>query len=151
VLGACALGLWFGVQLALPLRGFAYGGDVGWHEQGHRWAWRVMVVEKHGLLEYRVVDPATGRTWHVDPGDELTKRQQAMLAVQPDLILRHAHRIAERWRDVGVDVRVYADAFVAYDGRPSTRMIDPDVDLAAQADGLARYDWVLPAPAGDPP
>lgn len=152
IAGALALGLWFGVQLALPLRGYGYGGELGWHEQGHRFAWRVMVVEKTGWLEYRVVDGATGRTWHVDPGAWLTKRQQAMLAVQPDLVLRHAHRVAQRWRDAGIsDVHVYADVFVAYDGRPSTRMIDPTVDLAAIRDGLDRYDWVLPAPAGDPP
>ncbi|MBC8074323.1 MAG: HTTM domain-containing protein [Deltaproteobacteria bacterium] len=151
VLGALALGAWFGVQLALPLRSLAYPGNVSWHEQGHRFAWRVMVVEKTGWIEYRVVDGATGRTWWVDPSLELTRRQSAMLAVQPDLILRHAHRIAQRFRDGGVDdVQVYADAFVAFDGRPSTRMIDPAVDLAAVQDGLDAYAWVLPTPSTDP-
>jgi vitamin K-dependent gamma-carboxylase len=150
--GALALGLWFGVQLAMPLRGLAYPGEVGWHEQGHRFAWRVMITEKTGWLEYRVHDGATGRSWRIDPSAELTGRQAAMLAVQPDLILQYAHRIAARFDAGGVpDVRVHADAFVAYDGRPSARMIDPTVDLAAIEDGLAPYRWVLPAPAGDPP
>lgn len=140
---AIAIGLWLGVQIALPLRSLAYPGDVGWHGQGDRLAWRVMIVEKTGWLEYRVVDDASGRSWRVDPAEELGRRQVAMLATQPDLILGYAHRIADR---TGLDVRVFADAFVAYDGRPSARLVDPSVDLAAVEDGLATYDWVLPVP-----
>ena len=140
---AIAIGLWLGVQIALPLRSLAYPGDVGWHGQGDRLAWRVMIVEKTGWLEYRVVDDASGRSWRVDPAEELGRRQVAMLATQPDLILGYAHRIADR---AGRDVHVFADAFVAYDGRPSARLVDPTVDLAAVEDGLGTYDWVLPAP-----
>lgn len=140
---AIAIGLWLGVQIALPLRTLAYPGDVGWHGQGDRLAWRVMIVEKTGWLEYRVVDETTGRSWRVDPAQELGRRQVAMLATQPDLILGFAHRIAAR---EPAGVRVFADAFVAYDGRPSARLVDPTVDLTRVEDGLARYDWVLPAP-----
>ncbi|MCA9565864.1 MAG: HTTM domain-containing protein, partial [Myxococcales bacterium] len=51
--------LWFGaawlvVQLALPLRHWAYPGDVNWSEQGFRFAWRVMLIDKVGSVEYRV-------------------------------------------------------------------------------------------------
>ena len=42
----------------------------------------------------------------------------------------------------------YADAFVAVNGRPSARLIDPSVDLSAVEDGLAPKVWILPAPEG---
>jgi vitamin K-dependent gamma-carboxylase len=144
--GALALGLFVGMQIAMPLRA---PSDVGWHGQGDRFAWRVMIVEKTGFLSYRVVDEASGRSWSVDPGQTLTRRQLAMLAVQPDLILAYAHRIAQRTGLPGV--HVYADSFVAYDGRPSARMVDPTADLAAIDDGFARWPWVLPAPTDPPP
>ena len=49
-----ALALHFGAQLLLPLRHHIYGGDHGWHEQGFRFAWHVMLVEKTGVVTYRV-------------------------------------------------------------------------------------------------
>ena len=47
------------VQFLMPLRHWAYPGTVLWHEQGMRFSWRVMLREKSGALDYRVVD-ATG-------------------------------------------------------------------------------------------
>ena len=54
------LGVWFAVQLALPLRQRLHPGNACWHEQGYRFAWNVMVMEKTGMLELRVLD-AEGR------------------------------------------------------------------------------------------
>ena len=52
-----ALALFAAVQLALPLRHFAYPGNVRWNEEGYRFAWRVMLTEKVGFVQYRVLDP----------------------------------------------------------------------------------------------
>lgn len=74
------------------------------------------------------------------------------MSVQPDLILQLAHHIADEQRArgaIGVEVRV--DALCSLNGRPMTRLIDPDVDLAQIDDGLAPATWILPAPAGPPP
>ena len=49
----------------------------------------------------------------------------------------------------GVEVR--ADAFVAYNGRASARLIDPEVDLVRERDGLANKPWILPGPEEPPP
>jgi vitamin K-dependent gamma-carboxylase len=42
---------------AVPLRHHLYPGDVGWTEEGFRYAWHVMLVEKTGMVTYRVRDP----------------------------------------------------------------------------------------------
>ncbi len=142
-----ALALHFTVQLLLPLRHHLYPGDHGWHEQGFRFAWHVMLVEKTGVVTYRVRDPASGRQFIVHPEEHLTAQQARQMAFAPDMILDHAHHLAAEFAARGFDnVEVRADAFVAYNGRPAARLIDPTVDLARERDGLAPKPWILPAP-----
>ena len=141
------LALHFTAQILLPLRHHLYPGDHGWSEQGFRFAWHVMLVEKTGVVTYRVHHPATGRDFLVHPEDRLTAQQAKQMAIAPDMILQYAHAIAADFAARGIlGVEVRADAFVAYNGRPSARLIDPTVDLARQEDGLAAKPWILPAP-----
>ena len=146
---ATAVGAYVAFQLVLPLRSFLYGGDVLWHEQGMRWSWKVMVREKNGSIVYRVRNPETGREWQVGPMRYLTWRQANEMTGQPDLILKLAHHIAEDFRSRGpVEVRV--DALVSLNGRPASRLIDPDADLALISDGVAPASWILPRGDGPP-
>ncbi len=139
------LALFAAVQLALPLRHFAYPGNVRWNEEGYRFAWRVMLTEKVGFVQYRVHDASTGQTWLVEPDDYLTPLQVERMSFQPDMIRQTADIIAEDFADRGYrDVVVNADAFVAFNGRPNTRLIDPEVDLSSVQAGLAPKYWVLP-------
>lgn len=140
------------LQLLLPLRFLAYGGDVLWHEQGMRFSWRVMVRAKGGNTTFIVKNATTGRTWYVSPGEYLTPLQESEMVTQPDLILQLAKHIrddAER-RGLGpVEVRV--DARASLNGRRSAPFIDPHVDLASMHDGLRAQPWILPAPHAAPP
>lgn len=147
----CA-GLFCLLQLLLPLRFLAYGGNVRWHEQGMRFSWRVMVREKNGSLTYVVHSPTLGRTWHVAPGRYLTPNQEREMSGQPDLILQLAHHIARDFvrRGYGA-VEVRAEALVSLNGRPSVPLIDPTVDLTKLHDGFGKAAWILPAPDDPPP
>jgi vitamin K-dependent gamma-carboxylase len=63
------------------------------------------------------------------------------------MILDYAHHLAAQFAARGMpEVEVFADAFVAYNGRPGARLVDPAVDLAREHDGLAHRRWILPAP-----
>lgn len=135
------------LQILLPLRHWLYPGDTAWTEEGFRFAWKVMLVEKLGYVEYRVVDRATGRTVFVDPSRYLTPNQVKMMSMSPDMILELAHHIADDYRKRGADVAVHADAWVTYNGRPSQRLIDPGVDLARARDSLLPRPWILPLDA----
>ena len=138
-------------QFLMPLRHWAYPGTVLWHEQGMRFSWRVMLREKSGALDYRVVD-ATGRTVFVSPHRYLTMQQYREMAAQPDMILQLAHRIRDDYDARGVGpVQVYADSVVSLNARAARRMIDPEVDLARVADGTRRATWILPPPTEPPP
>lgn len=146
---ACA---YCALQVALPLRYLAYGGNVLWHEQGMRFSWRVMVRVKGGGTTFVVRDRSTGRVWHVNPREYLTPLQEAEMSSQPDLILQLAHHIRKDLEAQGLGpLEIRAESRVTLNGRRSAALIDPDVDLTTIRDGLARADWILPAPEAPPP
>ncbi len=132
-------------QLLMPLRHYAYPGNVRWNEEGYRFSWRVLLTEKVGMVEYRVHNPQTGSRWHILPEDYLTPLQVERMATQPDMILQTAHIIAGDFAYRGHDsVQVYADVFVSMNGRENARLVDPEVNLAAVSNSLAPKKWLLP-------
>ncbi len=140
------------VQIALPWRFVLYPGSLLWHEQGFRFGYRVMLVEKAGFVEFHVHDRSSGRSFRVDPRDELTALQLKMMSTQPDLIAQYARHLAARFeRDQpGAEIEVRVDAFVSFNGRTHRRLIDPTVDLAATREGLSGKPWILPGPEDSP-
>lgn len=147
-----AAGVYALLQLATPLRSHAYGGDVSWHEQGMRFSWRVMTREKNASVTFVVKNRESGRVWHVSPSRYLNARQEREMSVQPDLILQVARWIAADFEQRGRGpVAVHADARVSLNGRPQATLIDPDVDLARETDGLADKTWILHGPSSRPP
>ena len=144
------LGAYVVLQVLLPLRHLVYPGNTLWTEEGFRYAWRVMLIEKSGTLEYTVVD-AAGHTTHVEPQHYLTPFQTRMASTQPDMVLQLAHLVADDFAARGLGpVAVYADARVAFNGRPAAPMIDPRVDLAREHETLGPKRWILPAPTSKP-
>ena len=122
-----------------------YPGAVNWTEEGFRFAWRVMLIEKTGRVELHVRDPRTGERFTVSPREELNPRQLAMMSTQPDMIAQYARHLARRFAAQGrPGVEVYADSFASLNGRRPQRLIDPNANLALPAATLARRGYVVP-------
>lgn len=150
-LALVAGGSWVVLQLALPLRYLAYGGNVLWHEQGMRFSWRVMVRAKGGGTMFVVYSPRTGRSYDVNPGQYLTRLQEAEMSNQPDLILQLAHHVHDDFERRGFgDVQVRAESRAGLNGRRSAPLVDARVDLARVHDGLGRASFILPSPTEPP-
>jgi hypothetical protein len=133
------------LQIAMPLRHLAYPGEVNWHEQGFRFAWRVMLVEKAGQVQFKVLTDADDRSFVVYPRELLTPLQYKMMSTQPDMIQQFARHLQQTFIARGhTRVRVYADAWASLNGRPRQRLIDPSVDLASVPWSLAPKTWILP-------
>ena len=150
-LALSGLVLFMTLQAALPARAFLYGGDVLWHEQGMRFAWKVMVREKNGSVTYRVKSDRFKRERHVYPSQYLTSHQEREMSAQPDQILQLAQHIASDFEGRGhrmVEVRV--DALASLNGRRMRRLIDPDVDLTKVDDDLSKAHWITAAPTEPP-
>lgn len=144
-----ASGLWLWVVmmafLALfPGRFILYGPDVNWTEEGFRLAWRVLLIEKTGFVELRVVDRATGQTWWVQPRDDLTPVQHQQMRTQPDLIAQYARQVARRFAEEGHDVAVYAESWASLNGSPTQRLVAPEVDLTLPWAERRRLGWIVP-------
>lgn len=139
------LALFFLVQLLVPLRYWLYPRELFWTEEGYRFSWRVMLMEKLGQVQFKVVDSATGRAQLVSNEEHLSVLQEKMMATQPDMMLQFAHYLRDYYARRGVhQPRVYADAYVSLNGRLGKAFIDPTVDLARQAESFAPKPWILP-------
>ncbi len=139
------------VQFLLPLRQWLYPGTVIWNEQGMRFSWRVMLREKSGSLQYRVVK-SEGAMAIISPHEYLAEEQYREMAGQPDMILQLAHHIRNEYNAKGFGpVEVYADSLVSLNGRAMRPLIDPQVNLAEVKDGLAYAQWIMPPPSEPPP
>jgi vitamin K-dependent gamma-carboxylase len=140
------------IQLLLPLRCLLYPGPVNWTEEGFRFAWRVMLVEKAGHAEFRVVSERPARHFSVTPREELTPLQAGMMATQADMLVDYARHLRERYEARGwTGVKVFADVFVAYNGRPSQRFVRADVDLSRARCVISACDFILPLQSPDQP
>jgi vitamin K-dependent gamma-carboxylase len=143
-LAVLALGVFAVVQVAMPLRHYAYTSNVRWSEDGYRFSWRVMLSEKAGFVKFEVTDPASGDRWAVSPAEYFTPMQVRVMSTQPDMILQAAHVIRDDFAARGLGgVEVRVDAVVAFNGRAPARLVDPEVDLAATPYRPGPKDWVL--------
>ncbi|MCB0164625.1 MAG: HTTM domain-containing protein [Anaerolineae bacterium] len=139
------LSLFFILQILIPLRHWLYPGSVLWTEEGFRFSWRVMLVEKTGFTLFHVRDPNTGQEWTVYPRDYLTYQQEKQMSFQPDMILEFAHYLEKRLAGPHQsELEIRAEAYVSFNGRSSRLLIDPSVDLTQQQNNLLPKSWILP-------
>lgn len=132
-LAYAAVGMYALWQVLFPLRHHLYGRDVCWTEQGYRFSWKVMLMEKTGTVTFWVSHRSSGRRWLVSPRARLTPLQHKMMSTQPDMILSFAHWLVGDFARRGIGpVEVRAEAFASLNGRPMQRLIDPTVDLAKE-------------------
>lgn len=135
----------FILQFLVPMRSLLYPGDTLWSEEGFRFSWRVMLVEKAGATTFFVSDSGSGRQWTVSPSAYLSRVQEAQMSFQPDMILQFAHFLNDQFRQQGyADVEVRVEAYVSFNGRASRLLVDPTVDLSQQQNSLFHKAWILP-------
>ena len=140
------LGLYFAVQLLMPLRHHLYPGDVRWTTEGHRFSWMMKLNDKRAEdVRFSVTGPprADGRQAVLPPSPN--SRQARKMTTRPDLILQYAYYLADELRKQGFDeVQVRAQSLVSLNGRPHQPLVDTAVDLAAEPRSFLPRDWILP-------
>jgi hypothetical protein len=138
------LAVFFTVQLLLPWRYLAYPGELFWTEEGYRFSWRVMLMEKMGSSQFKIVD-GTGKSFYIDNSDFLTSFQEKQMSYQPDFILQYAHFLGDHYKSQGYkNVQVYVDSYVALNGRLSQPYVDKSVDLYQIKESFQHKGWILP-------
>ena len=139
------LSIFFAFQLIFPWRYLLYDGNHFWTEEGYRFSWRVMLMEKAGTATFYIKNGKTGREGSVINRQFLNDHQEKQMAMQPDLILQYAHYLKDHYTKKGMeDPSVRAEVWVTLNGHPAQLLIDPEVDLSQKTDGWASKDWILP-------
>ena len=137
--------VFFIIQFIFPFRYAFYPGELFWNEQGYRFSWRVMLMEKRGYTTFKIVDKEKGKSFYVMNDEFLTEFQERQMSFQPDFILEYAHHLGDHYKELGYNnIEVYADSYVALNGRMSKRFVDPKVDLLKEKRGFNNKKWILP-------
>lgn len=137
--------LFVSLQLLLPWRYLLYKGELFWREEGYRFSWRVMLMEKSGYTTFTIVNPQKGTRFEIQNEDFLTAFQIKQMSTQPDFILQYAHMLRDHYIQQGIqNPEVYAESYVTLNGRLSKPFIDPSVDLAKEKESFKPKKWILP-------
>ncbi len=137
--------LFFVLQLSMPFRYVLYPGELFWTEEGYRFSWRVMLMEKAGYAQFKIVDSITKRWFYVDNTDFLTPFQEKQMATQSDFILQYAKFLEKHFSKQGhKNITIYVENYVTLNGRFSTPYIDPKVDLTKQKESFKHKNWIIP-------
>jgi hypothetical protein len=133
------------IHLIIPWRHLLYAGDANWTNEGHWFAWRMMLRVKEARAEFLVIDQTSGRAWSVDPEASLAPVQARVMPNDPDMILQFAHAVSMNFKERGIDdVAVHARIEASLNGGPWRPFVDQRVDLAAEPRGLAEKRWIIP-------
>jgi hypothetical protein len=137
--------VFFAFQMLLPWRSLLYPGELFWTEEGYRFSWRVMLMEKAGSTNFKIVNLDSGASFRVNNTDFLTSFQEKQMSYQPDFILEYAHFLGDHFTKQGHNnVGVFATSYVALNGRLSARFINEKVDLYQQKFSFTHKKWILP-------
>lgn len=142
------------LQLIIPFRYVAYPNTLFWTEQGFRFSWRVMLIEKAGYAEFIVKNNSMPGQLIVNNSLYLTPQQEKMMATQPDMILQFAHYLRDQFKDSIwkendriIQIKnpiITVNSFVSLFNKGSRPFIDPSINLAVQKRGWQHKNWVLP-------
>ena len=141
---ALILGCYIIIQLCLPLRYLWYDGNLFWHEQGYRFSWRVMLMEKNGDTAIIVKHPKTNIQTEVDQDQYLTPFQQQQMRSQPDMILQFGGFVGGEFKDkYGYDPEVYVKSRLSLNGTRSQPFTNDTFDIYQMKDPM-KQGWILP-------
>lgn len=137
-------GLFFAIQLLMPWRYLLNKGELFWTEEGYRFSWRVMLMEKMGYAQFVITDAVTGEKRVVNNNEFLTRNQERMMSTQSDFILQYAQHLHRHYSQQGMaDPEVKATIYVAMNGRRSRLYADTSVNLAKATDTWKTKNWIL--------
>jgi hypothetical protein len=149
--GCILMAFYFVVQILMPLRHYAYPGDVNWTTEGDLWSWRMLIVDARHKTVFTVESKATGAQCRLKPLDYIDEAHWDKLGYRPDMMAQFAHRVADAYWDRNhVRVAVHVYSAVSVNGDPFAALVSPKTDLASVKRSL-HNDWILPRTPPTPP
>lgn len=139
------LGLYLFWQLVFPFRHFLYPGDVSWTEEGHHFAWHMMLREKDVGIRFYAVDKGSQQRGLIKVEDFLNTRQLSRMGKDPDMVLEFVHHVRDHYRTyAGVELEIYVLNIASLNGRKPQLLMDPRVDYAQVERTWLPQPWIVP-------
>ncbi len=139
------IGVYFTIQILLPLRHWLIKENVLWTEEGHRLSWRMMLRSKGGYQTFTVVDKATNKKETIKLSDYLTQKQIGSINTKPDMIWQFAQRLKKEAAANGKDIAVYVKGKVGVNGHKQQPLVNDTIDIASVKWRYFKHnDWLLP-------
>ena len=139
-------GVYFLIQLFLPLRHFLYPGNPEWTGEGHRFAWRMKMMHRKASVKFAFRDLESDRRYPVDLQKVLGPGQLRKLNYSPEMIVQFAHFIKKEMIAAGIKKPIIlTDYQVSWNSKPfqpqfSTQQNLADIELSP----WSRTSWLLP-------
>jgi len=140
-------GIYFIIQLTLPIRHYFLKDNVLWTEEGHRMSWRMMLRSRAGMITFKVVNNETQKATLINHHEHLSSKQRRRIAAYPDFIWQFSQRLKKEYAKKGENVSVYAiNSKVSINGKPYRAFVDPEIDLANETwNHFKHHGWILPS------
>jgi Vitamin K-dependent gamma-carboxylase len=136
----------FTIQCIMPFRYLLYKQPLFWSEQGYRFSWRVMLMEKAGTTFFTVKDKRQGYEEEISNRDYLNYMQEKMMSTQPDMILQYAQYLKQQYANKGwQDPAVYVKSYVTLNGSGSRLYVIDTLDLTTIPINLKERNWLMPS------
>jgi HTTM domain/Vitamin K-dependent gamma-carboxylase, lumenal domain len=141
---ASLLGIYFLVQIVLPLRHYFYDGNAEWTNAGHYHAWRMLLADMQGETAFFLVNKDPPALCEIDTLAYVYP-QQTLLLYYPDAMVQFARYLGQQYEARGAaDFEVHVWTSYMFNGREARGLIDPDADLLAVHRPIAgRPSWVI--------
>ncbi|MBU2938293.1 HTTM domain-containing protein [Lacinutrix sp. C3R15] len=138
--------IYFILQIALPLRHHFIKDNVLWTEEGHKMSWRMMLRSKLAHISFKVKEKGKNKTIFVKLEDYLSKKQMRLVSTHPDVMWQFAQRLKKEYNEKGKDVAVFISCNISVNGRPYTKYINSEVDIASVSWSAFKHsEWILPS------
>lgn len=140
----CMLILYIIFQVFFPFRYLCYNKNLFWTEQGYRFSWRVMLIEKAGTATFYVTNPHNNREGMVDNADFLNIQQEKQMAFQADMILQYAQMLKKHYSNIYQKEikKIRAEVYVTLNGSESKMFFSPNLNLLDYKDGFEEKYWL---------
>ena len=144
--------VWIAVQVILPIRHYFIPGNASWTEQGHNFAWHMMLRSKESYGKFAVYDSRGVKIREFYAEEELSPEQAEEMLESPEMVWQFARYVERKaWAEGLGDVGVHAYVLSSLNGRPLAPLVLPEVDLTrvgrpiwGAVDWIGQYDSSLP-------
>ena len=138
------IGVYFTLQILLPLRHWFIKDNVLWTEEGHRLSWRMMLRSKSGYQIFTVVDKATNKKEKIKLTNYLTQKQIAAMSTKPDMIWQFAQHLKKEYAKKEQNIAVYVKGNVNVNGKTFHPLVNDTIDIASiKWSPFKHSEWLL--------